>query len=230
MGKDSRFIVAGIKSWNRKVFDEVISRFPGDWYFISDAKQLTSKYVFDINPRYIFFLHWSDKVPIEIFGKYECVCLHMTDVPFGRGGSPLQNLIIRGHKNTKVTALRMVQDFDAGPVYIKKELGLEGTAEEIYVRATYLSAEMIKYIIDEKPEPIPQCGDPVIFKRRKPSQSKIKKTKDLQSLHDFIRMLDAPGYPKAFFEYEGYRYELSKSKLENDKLIAEVVIKYPFKL
>ncbi len=27
--------------------------------------------------------------------KFECVCFHMTDVPYGRGGSPLQNLIIR---------------------------------------------------------------------------------------------------------------------------------------
>ena len=80
MSKDGQFIVAGIKSWNRKVFDEVISKFPGNWYFISNAKQLTLEYVIDINPRYIFFLHWSDKVPIEIFGEYECVCLHMTDV------------------------------------------------------------------------------------------------------------------------------------------------------
>ena len=224
MGDDGQYIVAGIKPWNKEVFDEVVSKFSGNWYFISDPKQLTVEHVSDINPRYIFFLHWSEKVPIETLEKYECVCLHMTDVPYGRGGTPLQNLILLGHKNTKLSALRMVEDFDAGPVYLKKNLGLEGTAEEIYVRATYLSAEMIKYIIDEEPDPIPQCGEPVIFKRRKPSQSEIKKMKDLGSLYDFIRMLDAPGYTKAFLEYEGCRYELSKSKLDKNKLIAEVEI------
>lgn len=224
MGENEQYIVAGIRSWNKQVFDEVISKFPGNWYFISDPKRLTVEHVSDINPRYIFFLHWSEKVPVEIFGKYECVCFHMTDVPYGRGGTPLQNLIIRGHKTTKLTALKMVEDFDAGSVYLKKDLRLEGTAKGIYVRATYLSAEMIKYIIDEKPEPIPQCGYPVIFKRRKPSQSEIKEMKDLESIYDFIRMLDAPGYPKAFLEYEGCRYELSKSKLDKDKLIAEVEI------
>jgi hypothetical protein len=57
----------------------------------------------------------------------------MTDVPFGRGGSPLQNLIVRGRRETKLTALRMSREFDAGPVYMKEPLSLEGGAEEIYL-------------------------------------------------------------------------------------------------
>lgn len=105
------------------------------------------------NPKYIFFLHWSWKVPLEIINNYECVCFHMTDVPYGRGGSPLQNLVVRGHRRTKLTALRMTEDFDAGPVYLKKDLTLGGNAEEIYIRACYLSAEMIHRIVLEHPKP-----------------------------------------------------------------------------
>ena len=224
MCENKNYIVAGIRPWNRQVFNEIITKFPGNWHFISDPKMLTEDCVSSINPRYIFFLHWSEKVPKEIFEKYECVCLHMTDVPYGRGGSPLQNLIIRGHKRTKLTALRMVENFDAGPVYLKKDLSLEGSALEIYIRSSYLSAEMIKHIIDEKIEPQPQSGEPVVFKRRKPKQSKISESKDLKSLYDFIRMLDAPEYPRAFLEYEGNRYEFSKAKLERDILTAKVNI------
>ena len=44
----------------------------------------------------------------------------MTDLPYGRGGSPLQNLIINGHKETMMSALRCVQELDAGPIYLKK--------------------------------------------------------------------------------------------------------------
>jgi len=55
----------------------------------------------------------------------------MTYMPYGRGGSPLQNLIVRGYRHTKLTALRMVEEFDAGPVYLKEDLCLEGNAEEI---------------------------------------------------------------------------------------------------
>jgi len=32
----------------------------------------------------------------EIFENYEIILFHMTDLPYGRGGSPLQNLIVRG--------------------------------------------------------------------------------------------------------------------------------------
>ena len=71
---------------------------------------------------------------------------------------PLQNLILKGHRRTKVTALRMIEDFDAGPVYKQEELSLEGNAEEVYIRASYLSAEMIKRIIEEHPQPTPQVG------------------------------------------------------------------------
>ena len=41
----------------------------------------------------------------------------MTDVPYGRGGSPLQNLIVRGYSEIKLTVLQMVKAFDAGLVY-----------------------------------------------------------------------------------------------------------------
>ena len=68
----------------------------------------------------------------------------MTDLPYGRGGSPLQNLIIRGGKTTKLFAFRMTEEFDARPNYLKRNLSLEGTAREIFIRANYLSAKMIR--------------------------------------------------------------------------------------
>jgi methionyl-tRNA formyltransferase len=68
-------------------------------------------------PRYVFFAHWSWKIPRAVYEAHECVIFHMTDVPFGRGGSPLQNLISRGIYETKLSALRCVEEMDAGPVY-----------------------------------------------------------------------------------------------------------------
>ena len=148
----------------------------------------------------------------------------MTDLPYGRGGSPLQNLIIRGHRHTKLTALHMTQNFDAGPVYLKKDLSLEGSAEEIYIRATNLSAEMIKYIIEKEPEPVSQKGKAIMFKRRKPEASEIPELATLQDLYDFIRMLDAEGYPKAFINRDGFRYEFSRAALYNGKIAADIAI------
>lgn len=222
--KDNTYIVAGAKTWNRRVFNEVIANYPGEWHFFSRPEELKHEIVSALCPRYVFFLHWSWKVPIEIVYNYECVCFHMTDVPYGRGGSPLQNLIVRGHRETQLTALRMVEEFDAGPVYMKKRLCLEGNAEEIYVRASYLSAEMMRKISEDEPEPEPQEGAPTNFRRRKPDESEIPELPKLQDLYDFIRMLDAEGYPKAFLKHGGFRYKFTRVARYDKRLVADVEI------
>lgn len=222
--KKAAFIVAGSKPWNFNVFNNVIRDFEGEWYYIGAIEELTSQKVKEINPRYIFFLHWSWKVPDEIVNDYECVCFHMTDVPFGRGGSPLQNLIQRGFSHTKLTALRMVQEFDAGPVYMKEDLCLEGNAEEIYIRASLLSANMIKKIIVDNPSPVPQTGKKILFNRRRPAESEIPGLAGLDELHDFLRMLDAETYPRAFLNHMGFRFEFSRSSLKNNCIHADVTI------
>jgi methionyl-tRNA formyltransferase len=219
-----RYIVAGCKPWNRRVFDEVISQLVGKWHYVGQREKLTIENVRKLRPRYVFFLHWSWMVPQEILNQVECVCFHMTDVPYGRGGSPLQNLIIRGHQTTKLTALRMTSEFDAGPVYLKKDLSLEGCAEEIYLRACRLSADMVKQIVQDEMQPVPQKGEPVNFRRRKPEESQIAKPDSLEQLHDFIRMLDAEGYPRAFLSHAGYRFEFSRSALYDGRIVADVHI------
>jgi methionyl-tRNA formyltransferase len=163
-------------------------------------------------------------VPDELLDHYECVCFHMADVPYGRGGSPLQNLILAGHRQTKLTALRMVRELDAGPIYMKEDLSLEGSAEEIYVRATRQSARMIAALTDSETQPVPQTGEPVVFKRRRPEESEIPEATSLQALHDFVRMLDAAGYPKAFLVNKGFRYELNRAVLYHGRVMADVTI------
>ena len=219
-----RYLVAGCKSWHRRVFGEVLSKLAGDWHYVGKQEELSLAYIRELRPRYIFFLHWSWKVPPEILAEVECVCFHMTDVPYGRGGSPLQNLIVRGHRETRLTALRMTSELDAGPVYLKRSLSLEGGAEEIYLRASALSAEMIQQIARDETHALPQTGVAVNFKRRKPEESQIAKLDSLEQLHDFIRMLDAEDYPRAFLSHDGYRFEFSRSALYDGRIVADVHI------
>jgi methionyl-tRNA formyltransferase len=222
--KARTYLVLGCKSWNRRIFDETLQHLPGRWHYVGAPSDLSSELVGRLSPRYIFFLHWSWKVPDDLVDRFECVCFHMTDVPFGRGGSPLQNLIVRGHRETKLTALRMSKEFDAGPVYRKEPLSLEGGAEEIYLRAARLSANMIQSIIQSEPKPVPQRGKPVNFKRRKPEESEVGETASLETLYDFIRMLDAEDYPRAFLQHSGFRFEFSRPALYDGRIVADVKI------
>lgn len=222
--KPANYIVVGCKPWNRRVFEETLARRPGRWTFIGERAELTVERVRELRPRCLFFLHWSWKVPDEIVRDFECVCFHMTDVPYGRGGSPLQNLIVRGHRETKLTALRMTGEFDAGPVYLKRPLSLEGSAEEILIRASELSATMIGAIVRRRPTPRAQRGRVTVFRRRRPEESALGAPASLKALHDFIRMLDAEGYPRAFLEHGGFRFEFSRAALKDGRIVADVSI------
>lgn len=218
------YLVVGCKPWNRQLFDELLSKLPGQWTYVDSPAMLTLDFAKKLAPRYIFFLHWSWKVPQQLVRQFECVCFHMTDVPFGRGGSPLQNLIVRGHRQTKLTALGMTEEFDAGPVYGKEGLSLEGGAEEIYLRAGRLSARMIEGIVREEMTPVAQKGKAVKFKRRTPSESEVRNLVSLEELYDFIRMLDAEGYPRAFLQHCGMRFEFSRPALYDGRVVADVKI------
>lgn len=224
MSAEQRYVVAGHKPWNRRIFEETLRPLPGEWVFASTPAELDAALATRA-PRYVFFLHWSHKVPADVLAAHECVVFHMTDVPYGRGGSPLQNLIVRGHRETMLSALRMTEAFDAGPVYMKTPLSLEGdTAEAIYIRATELAADMIRRIAAEEPETVPQQGEPTVFRRRTPAESAIPPLTTLDALHDFIRMLDADGYPHAFIEHEGFRYTFSRAARYHGRIVADVTI------
>lgn len=148
----------------------------------------------------------------------------MTDVPYGRGGSPLQNLILNGKEETVVSALRMVEELDAGPVYIKQRMLLDGRAEDIYKRATSICIGIMQWMIQEEPIPKPQFGDPFIFTRRKPNQSRLPFYTDSKLVYDHIRMLDAPGYPLAFLDYGELRIYFQNAQLLNGEVVAQVKI------
>lgn len=219
------YLVAAIGDWNKDYFNKIKNSLPGNWRYASSPKELKDILCSSFSPRYIFFPHWRWIVPTEVLNKYECVCFHMTDVPYGRGGSPLQNLIVRGHKDTVLTALKMVNELDAGPVYLKRPLSLKGTAEDIYKRSSSLIWTMIEDIIVENIIPTSQEGDITLFNRRTPDQSYLPNDLNLEQIYDYIRMLDAPDYPKAFIETESYHLEFDKAQLENEYIFARVKIK-----
>ncbi len=215
------YIVASTKDWNKEFFDKESKSLVGNWYFSSTPDELI-RLLESIAPRYIFFPHWSWIVPKEIFEKYECVCFHMTDLPFGRGGSPLQNLSVQGYKETVLTALRLEEGVDTGPIYYKKPLNLNGSAHEIYKRTGRLCWKMIGDFVEENPNPLPQNGKVMNFIRRTPNQSLIAEDLSLEEIYNYIRMLDAPGYPKAFIETKKFRLEFECANYKDNELTAKV--------
>lgn len=150
----------------------------------------------------------------------------MTDLPFGRGGSPLQNLIMQGFESTSISAIQCTKELDGGPIYLKEPLSLHGTADEILIRASRIIENMIIRIVKENPSPTPQIGTPTYFKRRKPDESRIdiSQISSLEKLYDFIRMLDGEGYPPAFLEIGNFRISFCSPHLRYGYIESQVKI------
>lgn len=210
---------------NAKLAERIQQRIPNaNTIRVSSHEELMSIDLVNFSPDWIFFPHWSWKVPSEIFSSYNCVIFHMTDLPFGRGGTPLQNLITRGIDNTKICALKCEEGIDTGPVFCRKPLSLNGTAEEILTRANRCIEEMIAEIVLTNPEALPQEGEVVLFKRRTPQQSNIANLITISDVYDHIRMLDAKGYPTAYFSTLHHNYSFTNVQRDGDELVATVRI------
>lgn len=210
------YVLATIRQWNLVRFAKRRSSLPGSWHLFVDPADLTVKRVKTIKPRYLFFPHWSWKVPEEIYSQTETILFHMTDLPYGRGGSPLQNLIQRGHSETVISAVRMEEELDSGDIYLKRKLDLSGSAEQIFERASGIIFDMIEEIIKIEPVPVPQQGKAEFFPRRNPEMSMLPEDGELDIIYDHIRMLDAPGYPSAFIDYGMFRVSLTEATRKPD--------------
>jgi methionyl-tRNA formyltransferase len=221
-------VIATIHPWN---IERAKSWVPPKGYrihVVTRPEELSATRLSRIKPRYVFFPHWSTIIPEDIFLNYQCIVFHMTDLPFGRGGSPLQNLLVRGIYKTKISALQVERGLDTGPIYMKRPFDISrGSAAELMDKASDIVFQMIRQIIMREPKPKPQQGEVVTWKRRTPEESRIPPDIDGRALHDFIRMLDAPGYPRAFREYDGLREEYYNATLKKGGGIeAKVTITY----
>lgn len=222
-----KILIATHKSWNIDRANALITNHKEhDIRLITEKDELTEEMVNDFAPDYIFFPHWSYYIPQSIYEKWECVVFHMTDLPYGRGGSPLQNLIVRGIKNTKISAIRVVEGMDAGAIYMKEDLNLDGSATEIFDRASeIIFSKMIPVILKGDIVPKEQEGEVVTFKRRNKVDGELLPTMTPETIYDFIRMLDAEGYPNAFIKFGDYILEFSDAALNGDEVAAKVVIR-----
>ncbi|MBN4080854.1 hypothetical protein JYT44_00680 [Caldithrix abyssi] len=218
------YVIAYNRLWCKDLPTRLNKKTGEDFIGIDNKEDLNHYCLKSIGPETIFFPHWSTIIPTEIHENYNCIIFHMTDLPYGRGGSPLQNLIVREHKETVISAIRCVAEVDAGPVYLKKPLSLLGSAEEIFMRASEVIEDMIIEILKHDIQPEPQKGKAEAFTRRKPEDGDWSGAKSLDEVYDYIRMLDAKGYPPAFVRIGDYKLEFFRASRKVGAVFADVKI------
>ena len=220
----TKILIASDRTWtdSLKFSDSFLGETEIIW--AKDKAQLNFALETESDIQLVFFPYWSRFIEEKVYNSFECVVFHMTDLPYGRGGSPLQNLILRGEKSTKVSAIRCGSEIDGGPIYMKRDLSLTGSAQDIYLRSIPIIADMIETMTKDRPIPHPQTGRVTLFKRRSPSDSELPSDLSPADLYDFIRMHDAEGYPRAFIKWGDCKIEFRNAILVGDSCNVSAVI------
>ena len=222
------FIIFTNKYWNIDIFRKKKSFLKGNWKILTKKSQLNFKSLERYNPKFIFFPNLNINIDKKIIDNFNCLCFHETDLPYGRGGSPIQNLILLKKKITKLTALKIESGIkvDEGKVYIKRKIKLNGTGLDIYKRCAQEIIKMINVINFKKITPKKQFGKITKFKKRKPKDSKIPaKIYNISQIYDIIRMLDIPGYPKAFIKKKNFEVFFDDANIKKDTVTAKATFK-----
>lgn len=168
----------------------------------------------------IFFPHYSEIVPSDIFEKFLCIGFHTGNLPRGRGGSPIQHQILEGDYFCPISAIQINRLLDSGPIYLQKEIDLsEGNILEILQRASLLIASMVEELVAGIPKPRAQEGEHVIRKRLTALDSRLNvDALTTRQIYDRIRMLDGLDYPRAYIDCKTFKLLLSSAELENNEL------------
>lgn len=120
-------------------------------------------------PRYVFFVHVSEKIPADVTNRLTAVNFHCSPLPAFRGGHPIEHQLLAGKVDTVMTAHQMTQEIDAGPIYgTRGPIILAGTKDEILARFVEPVAELMRWIVETEPEPTLQVGEVVKFQRLTP--------------------------------------------------------------
>ena len=214
------YLFCGYRDYSLNIFQKLQKRYK-NFHLITKKESLTYSRVKKINPNYIFFPDWSWIVPKEIIDNYQCVCFHESNLPKFRGGSPIQNQIIRGMKKTKTTAFLMNSKIDAGDIILQKDLSLNGNIKQIFDRMEKNDFTMICKIIQGKFKRRKQKGTATFYKRRNPKQSELKDLKySNEYIYNFIRMLTDP-YPNAFLKFGGKKIIFRSAEFTGKKILFE---------
>lgn len=143
------------------------------------------------------------------------IVVHPSDLPKGRGFSPLAWQIEEGCNKICLTLFEAVEGVDAGPFYLKDWLSFDGTElnDEIKLKQGLKTVELCERFLKEMPAPIDQEGEPTFYERRTKKSSELDPTKSIEEQFEKFRVVDNERYP-AFFYLRDEKYILKIYKEE----------------
>lgn len=169
----------------------------------------------------LFLISCHEVIGPEQRARYRaCLVVHASNLPHGRGWSPLVWQILEGRNEIPVTLLEAGDTLDSGDIWHQVWLRFDGheLVDEMHVALFAAELELMDYALAhlDSIRPTPQSGTPTHYRRRTPEDSRLDMNRSLAEQFNLLRVADPLRYP-AFFDYLGHRYELRIKKADPDE-------------
>ena len=130
--------------------------------------------------------------------------VHASNLPRGKGFSPIQWQILKNKKRISFCLFKAEKKLDSGEIYEKHSLLFKGT--ELYDRIRYMQAKATIQIISSFLKKYPklvsrkQKGQSTFYRRRTYKDSKLNINKSIKKLFNQMRIANNQDWP-AYFIY-----------------------------
>lgn len=164
-----------------------------------------------------FYLGCLRITPSEVLARNQRnLVVHASNLPKGRGFSPLTYQIIEGRNRIPVCLLDAVDSVDSGPVIYREWIEFEGheLIGELRLKLGDMTVELCLRFMNESVPPQGQLqkGEPSVYPRRRPADSSLDPNRTIAEQFNLLRTVDNDKYP-ACFDFRGHRYVIKIEKM-----------------
>jgi methionyl-tRNA formyltransferase len=163
----------------------------------------------------LFALHYPALIDKEKFNLHKNnVVIHAADLPEGRGRSPIHWQVEAGQNKLVLSLFEMAEGADAGDVFFKSTLELDGSELLDEIRAKVIKAEinMIDEFLSNWPmQAQKQEGEGSVYPKRSSKDQELDTNKSIADNFNKMRVADNEAYP-LWFTHLGQRYTIKIDK------------------
>lgn len=164
----------------------------------------------DINSCDYLFLLSCEQILKEnyLIRARKAFVVHGSNLPEGRGWSPLTWEILQGRTEFHVSLIEASKSVDAGKVFKRAQFQLQGHElidEMREIQAREICNLILDYVKNPGIDGEDQIGEPTYYKKRSSKDSELNIKESISSQFNLLRIVDNERYP-AFFYRDGYKY------------------------
>ena len=169
---------------------------------------------------FCFYLSYEQIVHTNILSQFRHnLVVHESELPRGKGWSPLTWQILEGKNRIPVTLFEAVEKVDSGVIYAQEWMEFEGheLIDELREAQANVTLKLCKRFVENYPQILDEAreqdGEESFYPRRLEAGSELDTMQSIEAQFDLLRVVDNQRYT-AFFENLGYRYYLKIEKAE----------------